>query len=145
MNAPLANTIVYDPADDDQDSEIKIMPSDIQTEQGLLGAILMNNDCFHRVADILQPEHFYEGLHEQIYAKCMDLLNNNNSVSPITINVFFKDNETIQQIGGAKYFAKLAQEGTSSYNVRNFAKTIVECSERSNCLKYVLFYMSFYP
>jgi hypothetical protein len=42
-------------------------PSNIEAEQALLGAILVNNDAFYRVSDFLKPEHFYEPLHRKIY------------------------------------------------------------------------------
>ena len=47
-------------------------PNNIEAEQALLGAILVNNDAFYRVSDFLKPEHFYEPLHRQIYAVAAD-------------------------------------------------------------------------
>ena len=40
-------------------------PNNIEAEQALLGAILVNNDAFYRVSDFLKPVHFYEPLHRQ--------------------------------------------------------------------------------
>ena len=41
-------------------------PNNIEAEQALLGAILVNNDAFYRVSDFLKPEHFYEPLHRKM-------------------------------------------------------------------------------
>jgi len=38
-------------------------PHNNEAEQGLLGAILVNNDAFYRVSDFLEPKHFYEPIH----------------------------------------------------------------------------------
>mgnify|MGYP003130874049 CR=1 FL=1 len=48
-------------------SEQKPVPHNIEAEQALLGAILMNNEAFHRAADIVTPEHFYEPVHRMIF------------------------------------------------------------------------------
>lgn len=43
------------------------LPHNIEAEQGLLGAILVNNDALHGVIGFLQPEHFFEPIHRQVY------------------------------------------------------------------------------
>ncbi|MEL6736860.1 MAG: DnaB-like helicase N-terminal domain-containing protein, partial [Pseudomonadota bacterium] len=42
-------------------------PHNMEAEQALLGAILVNNDAFYRVSDFLEPDHFHEPLHREIY------------------------------------------------------------------------------
>ncbi len=42
-------------------------PNNIEAEQALLGAILMNNDAYYRVSDFLKPIHLYEPLHRKIF------------------------------------------------------------------------------
>ena len=42
-------------------------PHNIEAEQSLLGAILVNNDAFYRVSDFLEPKHFFEPIHQTIY------------------------------------------------------------------------------
>ena len=44
-----------------------VAPSNIEAEQALLGAILVNNEAFYRVSDFLEAEHFFEELHRRIY------------------------------------------------------------------------------
>ena len=46
-------------------SDYRVAPNNIEAEQALLGAILVNNDAFYRVSDFLKPDHFYEPLHAQ--------------------------------------------------------------------------------
>ena len=40
-------------------------PHNIEAEQALLGAILVNNEAFYRVSDFLEPQHFFEPIHQQ--------------------------------------------------------------------------------
>ena len=49
------------------DPEYRASPSNIEAEQALLGAILVNNDAYYRVSDFLEAEHFFEDLHRRIY------------------------------------------------------------------------------
>ncbi|MEM9279184.1 MAG: DnaB-like helicase N-terminal domain-containing protein, partial [Pseudomonadota bacterium] len=48
------------------DASYRTAPHNIEVEQALLGAILVNNDAFYRVSDFLKPEHFFEQLHAEI-------------------------------------------------------------------------------
>ena len=50
-----------------------IAPHNIEAEQALLGAILVNNEAFYRVSDFLEPRHFFEPLHQKIYEVASDL------------------------------------------------------------------------
>ena len=45
----------------------RVSPHNVDVEQALLGAILVNNEAFYRVYDFLRPAHFYEPIHREIY------------------------------------------------------------------------------
>jgi hypothetical protein len=47
-------------------------PNNVEAEQALLGAILVNNDAYYRVSDFLKPMHFNEPLHRKIYEQDRD-------------------------------------------------------------------------
>ncbi len=47
--------------------QYRVAPNNIDAEQALLGAILVNNDAYYRVSDFLEPAHFFEDLHRRIY------------------------------------------------------------------------------
>ena len=49
-------------------------PHNIEAEQALLGAILVNNEAFYRVSDFLEPAHFFEPIHQKIYQLSRDLI-----------------------------------------------------------------------
>ena len=51
----------------EDDKSFRLAPHNVEAEQALLGAILVNNEAFYRVSDFLVPEHFYEPIHREIY------------------------------------------------------------------------------
>ena len=50
-----------------QKDSYRTAPQNVEAEQALLGAILVNNEAFYRVSDFLEPEHFFEPVHRRIY------------------------------------------------------------------------------
>ncbi len=60
-------------------------PANVEAEQALLGAILINNDAYDRVSDFLRPEHFIEEIHRRIYEIAGSLIRAGKTASPITL------------------------------------------------------------
>ena len=65
MNTPLP--ALQSPAPEDSDIDYRVPPHNIEAEQALLGAILVNNEAFDRIAGFLEQHHFFEPLHGRIY------------------------------------------------------------------------------
>ena len=63
-------------------------PHNIEAEQSLLGAILVNNDAFYRVSDFLEPKHFFEPIHQRIYELAGGLVRANKLATPVTLKTF---------------------------------------------------------
>ncbi|HXF89111.1 MAG TPA: DnaB-like helicase N-terminal domain-containing protein, partial [Xanthobacteraceae bacterium] len=63
-------------------------PHNIEAEQALLGAILVNNEAFYRVSDFLEPQHFYEPIHQQIYELASQLIRAGKIATPVTLKTF---------------------------------------------------------
>jgi replicative DNA helicase len=82
----------------DDDSLHRQSPHNIEVEQALLGAILINNEAFYRVSDFLEPPHFYDPLHRQIYEKAAQLIRLGKVADPRTIKSFLKENELVGDI-----------------------------------------------
>ena len=54
--------------------QYRAAPQNIEAEQALLGAILVNNEAFYRVSDFLEPQHFLEAIHQQVYELAANLI-----------------------------------------------------------------------
>ena len=63
-------------------------PHNIEAEQALLGAILVNNEAFYRVSDYLEPMHFFEPIHQRIFDLTGGLIRANKIATPVTLKTF---------------------------------------------------------
>ncbi|MBA3520264.1 MAG: replicative DNA helicase, partial [Rhizobiales bacterium] len=109
-------------------------PHNIEVEQALLGAILINNEAFYRVSDFLEPAHFYDPLHRQIYEKSSQLIRLGKVADPRTIKSFLKENDRVGEISVAEYLARLAYEATTIINSEDYGRTIYDLSIRRNLI-----------
>jgi len=71
--------------------EYRVAPNNIDAEQALLGAILVNNDAYYRVSDFLEASHFFEELHRRIYEVATSLIKAGKVATPITMKTFLGD------------------------------------------------------
>jgi replicative DNA helicase len=104
-------------------------PHNIEAEQALLGAILVNNDAYYRVSDFLEPPHFQEELHKRIYELCQSLIRTGKLATPITLKTFLGDHD----LGGmtvSQYLARLAAEATTVINADEYGRTIYDLAMR---------------
>ena len=71
----------------------RIAPNNIEVEQALLGAILINNDAYYRVSDFLLAEHFFEPLHQRVYEVATTLIKSGKVATPKTLKTFLGDDD----------------------------------------------------
>jgi replicative DNA helicase len=64
------------------------LPSNIEAEQEVLGALLVHNDTYHRMALFLAPEHFFVEVHRRIYEVATPLIKAGDLASPVTLKTF---------------------------------------------------------
>ncbi len=62
------------PSPPSADGQAKLAPHNLELERAVLGVILVHNEAFDRVSDILQPDHFYEGVHRKIFEVASTLI-----------------------------------------------------------------------
>ena len=113
--------------------QFRTPPSNIEAEQALLGAILVNNDAYYRVSDFLEPEHFVEDLHRRIYEVATGLIKAGKVATPITLKTFLGD----QDLGGitvSQYLARLAAEATTVINAEDYGRTIYDLAIRRSLI-----------
>ncbi len=105
-------------------------PYDIGTEQALLGALLVNNDAFTRVSDLLIPGDFYEGVHQTLFEVISGLIEHGKLASPLTVGAFVANYELIDGVTVKQYLARLAANACTIINAPDFAKVVRELSDR---------------
>ena len=83
-------------------------PHNIEAEQALLGAVLVNNEALYRVSDFLEPQHFFEPIHQQIYDLSRSLIRTGKLASPVTLKTFLPADADIAGLTVSQYLARLA-------------------------------------
>ncbi len=131
FNNPIPlNSLVSEQIAQNNELEFRSAPNNIEAEQGLLGAILINNDAYDRVSTFLKEEHFFEALHGRIYDAVSQFISSGKTASPITLKAHFENDPVIQEIGGTKYLARLAADATSIINAKDYGQTIYDLAIR---------------
>lgn len=102
----------------------RIAPQNIDAEQALLGAILVNNVAHERVSEILEAEHFYDPVHGRIYGAITTLINRGQIADPKTLRGLFESDPALATLGGAQYLADLAASVITIINVVDYARLI---------------------
>ena len=105
-------------------------PHNIEAEQALLGAILVNNEAFYRVSDFLEPVHFFEPIHQQIYQLARDLIRAGKLATPVTLKTFLDASVDIGGLTVGQYLARLAAEATTIINAEDYGRTVYDLSVR---------------
>lgn len=108
------------------DYAYRVAPHNIEAEQALLGAILVNNDAYYRVSDFLKPDHFQEPLHRQIYKVATDMIRAAKRANPVTIKTFLPAEEKVGDLTVAQYLARLAAEATTIINAEDYGRSIYD-------------------
>jgi replicative DNA helicase len=105
-------------------------PHNIEAEQALLGAILVNNDAFDRVSDFLKPEHFCEELHRRIYDLAGQLIRRGKLATVVTLKTFLADIELPAGATVQAYLARLAAEATTIINAEDYGRMVYDLAIR---------------
>ncbi len=116
-------------------AEAEALPSNVEAEQALLGAILINNEVYDRVAGFLQAEHFYDPVHARIYATAARRIQKNFQANAVTLKTFLEDDAGLKEIGGAAYLARLAGAAISVYSAKDYAQAVYDLAIRRELMK----------
>ena len=110
-------------------------PHNIEAEQSLLGAILVNNDAFYRVSDFLEPKHFFEPIHQTIFETAGSLIRMGKVATPVTLKTFVPAETDIGGMTVGQYLARLAAEATTIINAQDYGRTIYELALRRDLIR----------
>lgn len=118
--------------------ESEFLPVSIEAEQYLLGAVLLNNDVFFTVAELVDPEIFSEGLHGELWTMIAERIGRGERVTPVTLNALLGKDTAVQfapDMTVGKYVARLAAEGaTSTLLAPDYAKMLRDLYARRRLL-----------
>jgi replicative DNA helicase len=107
-------------------AEPRQMPHNADAEQGLLGALLVDNRAFEKISDFLKAEHFYAPAHGRIFAVIAKLIERGQIASPVTLKALVHDDEDLAHLGGGAYLADLAASVVTILSVEDYGRTIFD-------------------
>ncbi|MCB1454618.1 MAG: replicative DNA helicase [Rhizobiaceae bacterium] len=105
-------------------------PNNVEAEQALLGALLVNNDAFYRVSDFLKPSHFHEPIHRKIYEVAGELVRMGKVANPVTLKTFLPAEEKIGDMTVSQYLARLAANAVTVINAADYGRAIYDLATR---------------
>jgi len=128
-----ARTILT-PLTGDAATAYREVPSNIEAEQALLGAILVNNDAFYRVSDFLKNAHFNEPLHARIFEVAGEIIRMGKTANPVTIKTFLPANDKVGDLTVAQYLARLASQAVTIINAEDYGRAIYDLALRRSLI-----------
>lgn len=105
-------------------------PHSIDAEQGLLGAILSNNEAYARVSSFLRQEHFFEPVHGRIFAAIKRLVDAGRVADHVTIKEQFDQDQDLRELDGAQYLARIAYAAQTILNAEDYARHLLDLAIR---------------
>ena len=99
-------------------TDVRVPPQNLEAEQSVLGAILLDNAALNRSMEILSEEDFYRTANKMVYRSMVGLSERNQAVDQITLTDYLRGTGELDQIGGASYIAELVQLVPSAANIR---------------------------
>ena len=115
--------------------ELDTTPHSSEAEQALLGALLYDNEVYHRVSGIVQAKHFYNPIHLRIYDSIATLIEHGKLADAIVLKNRFSQDETLVDIGGVEYLALLLDNAPAGSTATEYAKLIFDLAMRRELIR----------
>jgi replicative DNA helicase len=110
------------------------LPHSIEAEQGLLGAVLINDEAYGVVSRLVTPEDLFEPIHQKIYAVTKDLISAGKLATPVTLKNYLTADLDIAGMSLGQYLARLCAEATTVINAPDHAKIICDLKHRRDLM-----------
>ena len=104
----------------------RLPPQNLEAEQSVLGAMLLDKDALIEVAEIITSRDFYRETHQHIFQTLMELFNKGEAVDLVTICEELENKGLLDKLGGAAYLATLANMTPTAAHARYYAGIVKE-------------------
>lgn len=112
-------------------------PNNIEAEQSLIGALLVNNKAYYNVFETVDAEDFYDPIHGRIYDAIAKTIDSGRAADPKTLRHLFADEAGLKAVGGgANYLIDLAANCVTVFNIHDYARLIHELATRRRLLAF---------
>src|SRR3989304_9086207 len=111
-------------AKDLKKKELRLPPQSIESEQAVLGSIMLRKDARHEVEDIVSPDSFYVEKHKKIFQAMLDRSLKNEPIDMLSLSTKLGEQKLLEAVGGNVYLAEIVNVVPSSANVRHYANIV---------------------
>src|SRR3989339_1131730 len=103
-----------------------IPPSNLEAEQAVLGALLIDQDAIIKIADILSPDDFYADKHRLVYESMMEIYSKREPIDVVSLSSRLDDKNVLKEIGGRSFLVSLTSSVPTASNVTYYAQIVHE-------------------
>lgn len=119
----------------DAANDLDSLPHSLEAEEALLGALLYDNELYHRISNIVQTKHFYEPIHQRIFETAGRLIETGRLADAIVLKNRFAEDATLTDIGGEQYLARLLMNAAPGAAAPEYAKLIFDYAVRRELIR----------
>ena len=105
-------------------TDLRIPPQSIESEQAVLGSIMLRKDAMHEVEDMVSPDSFYAEKHKKIFQAMLDLSNKNEPIDMLSLSTKLNEQKLLETIGGNVYLAEIVNSVPSSVHIKHYANIV---------------------
>jgi len=113
----------------------KIPPHNLDAEQSVLGAIMIDKDAIVNVADTLHPEFFYEEAHQEMYSAMVILYDKRQSIDVVTLTDQLKKMKKLVIVGGASKIVEISNAVSTAANALQYAQIVKNLAIKRSIIK----------
>jgi len=108
--------------------QLKVPPHSIEAEQAVLGGLMLDNEAWDKVADIISDKDLYRQDHRVIYNGISELCSHNQPIDVVTVSEWLENKNELDSVGGLAYLGSLAKNTPSAANIQAYARIVRERS-----------------
>ena len=102
----------------------KLLPHDLDAEEAVVGSVLIDGDCFPRIAPLIQPGDFYRERNQICFAACVALFQRNEAIDQLTLARELSRNSQLETVGGMAYLSHLVSVTPTSAHSEDYALVV---------------------
>lgn len=114
------------PAVKEKNNQGNLLPQNIEAEEAVLGAVLVNPDVLTKVVETLKPESFYKPAHKYVYEAMLQLFNTNERIDLVSVSDVLSYNSKLEAVGGRAFINDLSYKTITTSNIEYYAKIVQE-------------------
>lgn len=106
--------------------DFKKLPHNLEAEQSVLGAMILDKDAIIDIVDVITEDDYYKDIHKHIHKAIINLFNKNVSIDMVTLSEELNANAKLESVGGVEYLTELTSVGILTSHARSYSKIIEE-------------------